>query len=132
MRHPTLALAAAAAALLLGAGAAQASLVLNGSFEANSAGGTVFNPGNATLNALVPNVTAFGARQGIDLQTVGSGYGLAPVDGRWKLVQPIQAEPRQRLGWHHRSVFHDAQRAARHRHELRPLVLHRTPDQRPL
>ena len=85
MRHPTLALAAAAAALLLGAGAAQASLVLNGSFETNSAGGTVFNPGNATLNALVPNVTAFGVRQGIDLQTVGSGYGLAPVDGRWKL-----------------------------------------------
>jgi hypothetical protein len=85
MRRQTLALAAAALTLLAGANSAQASLVLNGSFENNSAGGTVFNPGNAALNSLVPNVTAFGARQGIDLQTVGSGYGLAPVDGRWKL-----------------------------------------------
>jgi len=77
--------AVAAASILCVATAAQASLILNGSFEANSAGGTVFNPGNAAFNALVSNVTAYGAREGIDLQTVGSGYGLAPIDGKWKV-----------------------------------------------
>lgn len=82
LRHTLSATAIAFCALV---GSAQASLVLNGSFEANSASGTVFNPSNALLNSLLSNVTAFGPRQGIDLQTLGSGYGLAPTDGRWKV-----------------------------------------------
>jgi hypothetical protein len=29
-------------------------------------------------------VTAYGVREGIDIQTIGSGYGQAPQDGAWK------------------------------------------------
>ncbi len=76
---------ATALSLLSAVGTADASLILNGSFEDNSAGGTVFNPSNAGFNSLINNVTAYGVRQGIDLQTVGSGYGLAPIDGQWKV-----------------------------------------------
>jgi len=65
--------------------ASAANLVVNGSFENNSASGNVFNPNNATFNALVPSVTAYGVREGIDLQTIGSGYGLAPQNGNWKV-----------------------------------------------
>lgn len=62
-----------------------ANLVVNGSFENNSAATTVFNPNNADFNSLVPNVTAFGIRPGIDLQTIGSGFGQLPQDGSWKV-----------------------------------------------
>ena len=71
--------------LLAASSNANANLVINGSFEDNSAAGNVYNPTNAQFNALVPNVTAFGVRQGMDLQTVGSPYGLAPQDGDWKV-----------------------------------------------
>lgn len=83
MRFCSLVLAAVVS--VAAAGAAQASLVLNGSFETNSASDNVYNPSNATLNAVLSNFTAFGVREGIDLQTVGSGFGLAPVDGLWKV-----------------------------------------------
>lgn len=66
-------------------GTANASLILNGSFEDNSAVGNVWSPTNAAFNALVKNVTAFGVREGIDIQTVGTPYGLAPIDGKWKI-----------------------------------------------
>lgn len=77
--------AAAGLALFSVVSAADASLIVNGSFEDNIAGGTIFNPSNAGFNSVVNDVTAYGSRQGIDIQTAGSGYGLAPIDGRWKV-----------------------------------------------
>lgn len=70
---------------LLVAGSAQASLVVNGSFEDNSTVGTAFNLSNASFSSMLTGVTAFGAREGIDIQTIGSGFGLAPQDGDWKV-----------------------------------------------
>ena len=67
------------------ASANASSLLVNGGFETNVASGTVFNPSNASFNALLSGVTAYGVRQGIDLQTTGSGYGLAPQQGQWKV-----------------------------------------------
>ncbi len=78
-------LCAALAALLLTATAQSASLLVNGSFENTTAGGTVFNPDNASFNAVMTGITAFGARQGIDIQTAGSGYGLSPQNGAYKV-----------------------------------------------
>ncbi len=75
----------AAACLFALATTAHATLIANGSFEANTAVGNVFNPSNATFNGLVSNVTAYGIREGMDLQTVGTPYGLAPIDGLWKV-----------------------------------------------
>jgi hypothetical protein len=70
---------------LLVAGAAQAAMVVNGSFEDNSAVHTEWNLLNAPFSSLLTGVTAFGAREGIDLQTIGSGWGSAPQDGNWKV-----------------------------------------------
>jgi hypothetical protein len=78
-------LATTLGAMLLATSAQSASLLVNGSFEATTAGGTVFNPLNAEFNALMSGVTAYGARQGIDIQTLGSGYGQAPQNGAWKV-----------------------------------------------
>lgn len=64
---------------------ASANLVVNGSFETNTAPSTVFNPFNAVFNSYMSSVNAYGIREGIDIQTIGSGYGLAPVDGIWKV-----------------------------------------------
>ena len=75
----------AAALVTAAVGANSASLLVNGSFELNSAGATVFNPSNASFNSLMSGVTAFGVREGIDIQTIGSGFGLAPQDGLWKI-----------------------------------------------
>ena len=63
----------------------QAEMIINGGFEINTAATTVFNPLNATFNATMASVTAYGAREGIDIQTVGSGYGVAPQGGSWKV-----------------------------------------------
>lgn len=76
---------AASMALLVAASAHSASILVNGSFESNSAGGSLFNPGNDTFNTAMNAVTAFGARQGIDIQTFGSGYGQSPQNGAWKV-----------------------------------------------
>ena len=66
------------------AGHAQ-NLILNGSFEDNSASGTVFNMTNAEFNATVADATAFGSAEEIDLMDASAGFGLAPVDGDFKL-----------------------------------------------
>jgi hypothetical protein len=60
-------------------------MIINGSFETNSASGTIYNLNNATFNGVVNNATAFGSAQEIDLITVG-GLGLSPQHGSWKLA----------------------------------------------
>jgi hypothetical protein len=70
----------------LGSRTAEAiNLVVNGDFENNSAAGNVFNPSNAVFNSTMSSVTAYGVREGIDIQTVGSGFGVAPQSGNWKV-----------------------------------------------
>lgn len=90
-KQSTLRLIAVAAATLLAASAQSASLVVNGSFESNTAGTTKFNPSNAVFNALMSGVTAYGTREGIDIQTFNSGYGQAPQEGAWKVSPANQA-----------------------------------------
>jgi hypothetical protein len=75
---------AASLVLSLAAGAAHANLILNGSFENNTASSTMFNMSNATFNLVVADATAFGSAQEIDLVT-GSAFGIAPQHGNWKL-----------------------------------------------
>jgi hypothetical protein len=74
----------AVAALTFAAAAQAQNIIKNGSFENNSAGGTMFNMTNATFNATVNDATAFGAANEIDIMQ-GAPYGLAPVDGQYKL-----------------------------------------------
>ncbi len=69
---------------LVPVGLASSNMILNGSFETNSAGGTMYNLSNAQLTAIVANVTGFGSAGEIDLMTFGA-YGLPPEDGSWKL-----------------------------------------------
>src|SRR2546421_3599977 len=71
---------------------AQADLILNGNFENNTAGATMFNMSNATYNATVANSTAFGTAQEIDLIT-GTDFGIAPQSGKWKLGIHTQVNP---------------------------------------
>ncbi len=61
-----------------------ANLILNGDFENNTAGVTQFNLSNAAFNGFMPNVTAFGTAQEIDIIT-GTDFGIAPESGNWKL-----------------------------------------------
>lgn len=61
-------------------------LILNGSFEDNTASDTVFNMTNAQFNTTVANATAFGDAEEIDLILGTGGFGLAPIDGDWKLA----------------------------------------------
>jgi hypothetical protein len=78
------AIIAVAVTVMSGGAAYAAPIILNGSFESNSAGGTLFNMSNASFNATVSNATAFGTAEEIDLVTDGA-YGIAPQDGNWKL-----------------------------------------------
>lgn len=66
-----------------------ASIILNGDFENNTAPGTLFNMGNAQVDATVADVTAFGTAQEIDLVT-GLAFGIAPQSGNWKLGMHTQ------------------------------------------
>lgn len=61
-------------------------LLLNGSFESNSAAGTTYNMANATFNTTVDDATAWGGSSEIDLMTFGGGFGTDPVDGAWSLA----------------------------------------------
>lgn len=63
----------------------QANLLVNNDFENTSAGTTQLNPSNSEFNAFMTSVTAFGIREGIDIQTFGSGFGVAPQSGSWKV-----------------------------------------------
>ena len=80
-----LAISCVAMALWIPAGAARANLIVNGGFETNSATASVFNPSNVLFNSTMSSVTAYGAREGIDIQTTGSGFGAAPQSGNWKV-----------------------------------------------
>ena len=60
-------------------------ILINGSFEDNNAGGTIYNMSNDVFNATVNNATAWGSGMEIDLMTFGGGIGLDPVDGDWHL-----------------------------------------------
>ena len=71
-----------------------ASIILNGNFETNTAGGTMFNMSNATFTATVANATGFGAAAEIDLVT-GLAFGIAPQDGNWKLGLHTQSNGNQ-------------------------------------
>lgn len=74
------------------ASTSSASLIVNGSFENIIANGSLdnngglVNPSNAVFNSVVPNVTAYGVREGIDLFTGGLSYGLAPQDGLFQVA----------------------------------------------
>jgi hypothetical protein len=61
-------------------------LVVNGSFETNTAGVTQFSTTNATFSAFLTPLTAFGDKEGIDIMTLGSGYGQNPQNGSWKIA----------------------------------------------
>jgi hypothetical protein len=75
----------AAAALSCAAAASAQNMIINPSFESNTAGGSMSNMSNATFNATVNNATAFGAANEIDLYQ-GNPFGLPPVHGQWKLA----------------------------------------------
>jgi hypothetical protein len=64
---------------------ASPNMILNGSFENNSASTSQFNMVNATFNTTVADATAFGSAEEIDLIT-GAPFGLPPVDGKWKIA----------------------------------------------
>jgi hypothetical protein len=73
-----------AAACVLGAPALGQNLILNGSFEGNTALDTIFNMSNGLFNVTVLDATGFGDAEEIDLMK-GAPFGLSPVDGDWKL-----------------------------------------------
>ena len=61
-----------------------ASILLNGDFENTSFVTTQFNLSNASFNAGMPNLFAFGGAQEIDVVT-GVAFGIAPESGNWKV-----------------------------------------------
>jgi PEP-CTERM motif len=61
----------------------QANLILNGDFENNTAGVTVFNVSAGSFTYL-PTVTEYGSADEIDIINDGS-FGLSPQSGLWKL-----------------------------------------------
>lgn len=66
--------------------AASANLILNGSFESNTAGTTVYNMDNVSASSIVADINAYGAAAEIDLmETVSDIYGLDPIHGSYKL-----------------------------------------------
>jgi hypothetical protein len=59
-------------------------MVVNGSFESNTATATIFNMQNAAFSATVNGANAFGGSNELDLVT-GTAFGIAPQDGDWKV-----------------------------------------------
>lgn len=82
-------LGACVSLLMLAVRVQGANMILNGSFENNSATKTEFNLTNSDFKRLVSDATAFGDAQEIDLMTTdaeGLLYGPTPRDGKWKLA----------------------------------------------
>lgn len=85
------ALAAMVAVGSLAGSASAGNMILNGSFEDNTAVVTTYNLNNPVFNGLMNNVTAFGERDfrdgfgETDIMTFGGGFGLDPVDGDWHI-----------------------------------------------
>ena len=84
MIRSTVFAALTAAATIVVSVPASANLLLNGDFENNSAGGTLFNMSNAAFTSTVANATGFGTSEELDLVT-GTGFGIAPQSGNWKV-----------------------------------------------
>lgn len=80
----TIAIGMAALGQFAAIGNAQ-NLILNGSFEHNSVGGTVYNMNNTMFNTAMERVTAYGQSNEIDVMDPSAIYGLPPVDGTYKL-----------------------------------------------
>jgi hypothetical protein len=64
---------------------ASANLVLNGSFENNSASGNLYNMSNGSFNSVVSDAEGFGGSGELDLIN-SSGYGPAPLYGNYKVA----------------------------------------------
>ncbi len=79
----SLAVVAAAAAA---AAAGPSNMILNGSFENNTAAGTLYNLSNADFTNTVADVTAFGTAEELDLMDPSNIFGLSPIDGNWKVA----------------------------------------------
>jgi hypothetical protein len=62
-----------------------ANLIINGSFEINSAPATLYNNSNANFNSRMSNATSYGDPAELDIITFG-GFGLAPQNGSWKVA----------------------------------------------
>ena len=60
-------------------------LIINGSFEATTATATEFNLSNDEFNALMPDTTAFGDDQELDIMDADAGFGSVPIEGEWKI-----------------------------------------------
>lgn len=83
------------ASVVLGAAgsALGTNMILNGSFENNSAGGTLYNLSNAGFNAVMSNATAWGAAEEIDvMENTTNSFGLPAVDGVYKLGLHLRAD----------------------------------------
>lgn len=76
----------AAVAMVAGAAVAgSGNMILNGSFEINNGLGTQYNLLNGSFDAAVAHVTAFGSASELDLMDLSNTFGLAPVDGNYKV-----------------------------------------------
>lgn len=73
--------------ILVAGGKAQANanMIINGDFENNTAAGTMYNMSNAEFSSVVANATAFGTSEELDLVATGSGWGIDPESGSWKV-----------------------------------------------
>jgi hypothetical protein len=86
MNKFTTTLCIATTLLTTGAMAGWSNLVINGSFEDNSATATINNMSNDVASSTIQDFHAFGAGQEIDLMHGQSPeYGDPPVDGMWKI-----------------------------------------------
>ena len=73
-------------------GAGPSNMILNGSFENNTAGGTLYNLVNADFSAIMANATALGTSQELDIMHTSNFFGLAPVDGDYKVALHYRAD----------------------------------------
>lgn len=83
---PVVRLASSAALCACFGSAAFANFVMNGSFETNTAGTTVYNMSNGFASTTVGSLTAFGPADEIDLmENSSNSFGLPAVAGIYKL-----------------------------------------------
>jgi hypothetical protein len=67
-------------------------MIINGSFENNTSGGTQYNLTNANFNSLMSSITAFGASEELDIMDHANIYGLPPVDGNYKVALHLRTD----------------------------------------
>ncbi|MEO8067812.1 MAG: gliding motility-associated C-terminal domain-containing protein [Flavobacteriales bacterium] len=76
-------LRSAAALLLLAAMPLRAQTIVNGDCEINTAGTCQYNLANAFFNGFMPNVTAYGGGNEMDIQQNGCNYGSPTPSGQY-------------------------------------------------